>query len=68
MDLKELREIEFHFVSDPDFSLTNSQIRDLIYLSKKALLAWCAFTGLDTMDHAAVMEKLEQRGQLPPGV
>ena len=67
MDLKKLREIEYRLVSEPDFSLTYSQIQDLIYLSKKALLAWEVFTGLDTMDHAAVMEALERRGQLPPG-
>jgi hypothetical protein len=62
MRLKELDQLAVRFYSEPDFAPTHEELKDLIGLARKALLAWQAMTGIDTMDYVDVLEFLKKNG------
>jgi hypothetical protein len=64
MKLKELDQLAVRLYSEPNFAPTHEELKDLFGLARKALLAWQALTGLETMDHDDVLKILRERGDI----
>lgn len=68
MKLKELDHLAVRFYSEPDFMPSRQEFAYLLELSRKALLAWQALTGIDSMDRDDVIEVLIQQGHIKRAV
>lgn len=64
MKLKELDHIALRLYSEPNYAPTFEELKDIVGLARKALLAWQALTGIDTMDHDDVLKILRERGDI----